>query len=98
MAEDVAIPDDDDDGLQVGAADGADPAATPTAPLADPQARPGSRLIASMHRRAAAAPRHGLLRTKHRRAGGGGRTGQGTTAGPSGGLASGRPPDRPGVT
>eukprot|EP00969_Alexandrium_andersonii_P075099 3311825-Alexandrium_andersonii.AAC.1 len=72
--------------------------ATPQAAAEAPQARPGSRLIASMHRRAAAAPRQGLLRTKHRRTGGGGRLGQNTAAGPSGGLAAGRPPGRPGVT
>eukprot|EP00969_Alexandrium_andersonii_P297067 13127462-Alexandrium_andersonii.AAC.1 len=98
MAVDVAILDDDGAELEMGIGDGAEQAATPTAPAEDTHARPGARLIASTRRRAAAAPRQGMLRTKHRRAGGDGRAGQGAAAGPSGGALTGRAPDRPDVT
>eukprot|EP00969_Alexandrium_andersonii_P354915 15443252-Alexandrium_andersonii.AAC.1 len=39
-----------------------------------------------------------MLRTKHRRTGGGGRAGQGAAAGPSGGALAGRAPGRPDIT
>eukprot|EP00969_Alexandrium_andersonii_P249897 11044398-Alexandrium_andersonii.AAC.1 len=81
-----------------GDGDGEEVTATPMAPAVDAHARPGTRLIASMRRQAAAAPRQGMLRTKHRRTGGGGRAGQGAAAGPSGGAIAGRASDRPGIT
>eukprot|EP00969_Alexandrium_andersonii_P187487 8284245-Alexandrium_andersonii.AAC.1 len=51
-----------------------------------------------MRRQAAAVPRQGALRTKHRRGGKGGRANAGAAAGPSGGALTGRPPDRPDAT